>query len=197
MCKMSKVRVSNGSPTLERVDARQADHVKPSVCRTLFGPVTPVDREDFARDAKDQMREMEKASKKKWNYDFAKNEPLAPGNYEWQEVDAKEVPEFYIRPPHVKRASSNVTGTVDHNGNHDYLLTTPSLESVGGDSDSTQTGSRTDCRTALSTPRKRPSTEDRDLPCQSKRPNVLATEANPCPDTSSLEQAPSKSDPKT
>lgn len=194
---MSKVRVSNGSPTLERVDARQADHAKPPVCRNLFGPV---DREEFARDVEDQMREMEKASKEKWNYDFAKNEPLAPGNYEWQEVDAKEVPEFYIRPPHVKRATSNVTGTVDHNGNHDCLLTTPSPESVAGDSvsDGTETGSRTDCRTALSTPRKRPSTEDPDLPCQSKRPNVRATEANRCPDTtSSLERAPGKSDPKT
>ncbi|XP_056093255.1 cyclin-dependent kinase inhibitor 1Ba [Rhinichthys klamathensis goyatoka] len=196
MCKMSKVRVSNGSPTLERVDARQADHAKPPVCRNLFGSV---DREEFARDVEDQMRDMEKASKEKWNYDFAKNEPLAPGNYEWQEVDAKEVPEFYIRPPHVNRANVTSTGTVDHNGNHDYLLTTtPSLESVEGDSDSTETGSRTDCRTALSTPRKRPSTEDRDLPCQSKRPNVHATEENRCPDTtSSLEQAPSKSEPKT
>lgn len=152
MCKMSKVRVSNGSPTLERVDARQADNAKPPVCRNLFGSVAP---EEFARDVEEQMREIEKASKEKWNYDFAKNEPLAPGNFEWQEVDAKEVPEFYTRPPHDKRATS--TGTVDHNGNHDYLLTTPSLES---DSDSTETGSRTDCRTALSTPRKRPSTED-------------------------------------
>ncbi|XP_048010830.1 cyclin-dependent kinase inhibitor 1Ba [Megalobrama amblycephala] len=193
MCKMSKVRVSNGSPTLERVDARQADHAKPPVCRNLFGTV---DREEFARDVEEQMREIEKASKEKWNYDFAKNEPLEPGNYEWQEVDAKEVPEFYTRPPHVKRATS--TGTVDHNGNHDYLLTTPSLESVGGDSDSTETGSRTDCRTALSTPRKRPSTEDQDLPSQSKRPNVHATETNRCPDTtSSPEREPSKSDPKT
>ncbi|KAG1953318.1 cyclin-dependent kinase inhibitor 1C [Pimephales promelas] len=94
---MSKVRVSNGSPTLERVDARQADHAKPPVCRILFGSG---DREELAREVEDQMRDMEKASKEKWNYDFAKNEPLAPGNYEWQEVDAKEVPEFYIRPPH-------------------------------------------------------------------------------------------------
>jgi len=159
MCKMSKVRVSNGSPTLERVDARQAEHAKPPVCRILFGSG---DREELAREVEDQMRDMEKASKEKWNYDFAKNEPLAPGNYEWQEVDAKEVPEFYIRPPHVKRANVTSTGTVvDHNGNHDYLLTTPSLESAEGDSDSTETGSRTDCRTALTTPRKRPSTEDR------------------------------------
>ncbi|KAK2892720.1 hypothetical protein QQF64_035477 [Cirrhinus molitorella] len=84
---MSKVRVSNGSPTLERVDARQADHAKPPVCRNLFGSV---DREEFERDVREQMLEIEKASKEKWNYDFAKNEPLAPGDYEWQEVDAKE-----------------------------------------------------------------------------------------------------------
>lgn len=183
---MSKVRVSNGSPTLERVDPRQADHARPPVCRNLFGSV---DREESARDVKEQLLEMENASKEKWNYDFAKNEPLAPGDYEWQEVDAKELPEFYTRPPHAKRDTS--TGTVDHNGNHDYLLTT----SVQGDSDNAEHGSRSDCQTALTTPRKRSSTEDPDLPCQSKRANVQATEANCCPETSS--HAPSKSDPKT
>ncbi|XP_026065479.1 cyclin-dependent kinase inhibitor 1Ba [Carassius auratus] len=188
MCKMSKVRVSNGSPTLERVDARQADHAKPQVCRNLFGSV---DRQEYARDVKEQMLEMEKASKEKWNYDFAKNEPLAPGDYEWQEVDAKEVPEFYIRPPHAKRDNVTSTGTVDHNGNHDYLLTT----SGQGDSDNAEHASRSDCRTALTTPRKRPSTEDQDPPCQSKRANVQATEAHCCPETSL--HAPSKSDTKT
>ncbi|RXN21252.1 cyclin-dependent kinase inhibitor 1B-like protein [Labeo rohita] len=236
---MSKVRVSNGSPTLERVDARQADHAKLPVCRNLFGPV---DREEFERDVREQMLEIEKASKEKWNYDFAKNEPLAPGDYEWQEVDADEMPEFYTRPPRVKRDTSS--GTVDHNGNHDCLLTTPSRESARGDSDNAEPGSRSDCRTALTTPRKRPSTEEQgkclasspairsvggqtlcpsdravvlrlyakpqtarfsntifvlpiDLPCQSKRPNVQATEANCCPDASSHDYAPSKSNPKT
>ncbi|XP_016091720.1 cyclin-dependent kinase inhibitor 1Ba [Sinocyclocheilus grahami] len=183
---MSKVRVSNGSPTLERVDARQADHAKPPVCRNLFGSV---DREELARDVKEQMLAMENASKEKWNYDFDKNEPLAPGDYEWQEVDAKEVPEFYTRPPHAKRDTS--AGTVDHNGTRDCLLTT----SVQGDSDNAEHGRRSDCRTTLTPPTKRPSTEDQDLPCQSKRANVQATEANCCPETSS--HAPSKSDPKT
>ncbi len=148
-CKMSKVRVSNGSPTLERVDARQTDHARPPVCRNLFGSV---DREEFARDVNEQMLEMEKASEKKWNYNFAKNEPLAPGDYEWQEVDAKEMPEFYTRPPHAKRDTP--TGTVDHNGNHDYLLN--NVTSVQGDSDNAEHESRSDSRT----PRKRPSTED-------------------------------------
>ncbi|XP_051974726.1 cyclin-dependent kinase inhibitor 1B-like [Xyrauchen texanus] len=187
---MSKVRVSNGSPTLERVDARQADH-RPHVCRNLFGSVN---REELEKDVKEQLQELEKASMHKWNYDFGKNEPLSPGKYEWQEVDSKDVPEFYTRAHHVKRA----TGTVDHNGNHDYLLTNPSLESGGGDSGNTETGSQSDCRTALTTPRKRPSTEDEDVPCQSKRPNVHPTEAKHCPETThSVEQAPSKSDPKT
>uniref|UniRef100_A0A671L4W9 Cyclin-dependent kinase inhibitor 1Ba n=1 Tax=Sinocyclocheilus anshuiensis TaxID=1608454 RepID=A0A671L4W9_9TELE len=145
---MSKVRVSNGSPTLERVDARQADHAKPPVCRNLFGSV---DREEFARDVKEHMLEMEK-------------------------VDAKEGPEFYTRPPHAKRDTS--TGTVDHNGNHDYLLTT----SVQEDSDNAEHGSRSDCRTALTTPRKRPSTED-----QGKCFGSIETSLH----------APSKSDPKT
>lgn len=182
---MSKVRVSNGSPPLERVDARQADHTRAPVCRNLFGSS---DRE-FERDAKEQMREMEKASKERWNFDFAKNEPLSSGKYEWVEVDGKDLPGFYTRPHHVKRTKSTGT-TVDHNGNHDFLLTSLSVENRQEDSETTETES--DCRTALSTPRKRPSTEDQDLPCQSKRPNVQPTEADRCPDTT-----PSESDPKT
>ncbi|XP_051976662.1 cyclin-dependent kinase inhibitor 1B-like isoform X2 [Xyrauchen texanus] len=186
---MSKVRVSNGSPTLERVDARQADH-KPLVCRNLFGSLN---REEFERDVKEQLQELEKASSDKWNFDFGKNEPLSPGKYEWQEVDSQDVPEFYSRAHRAKRAE-----TVEHNRNHDYLLTTPSLEIGGEDSGSTEPGSQSDCQTARTTPRKRPSTEDEDLPCQSKRPNVHPTEANHCPDTTdSGEQAPCKSDPKT
>ncbi|XP_056311625.1 cyclin-dependent kinase inhibitor 1Ba [Danio aesculapii] len=178
---MSKVRVSNGSPTLERVDPRQADHGKPPVCRSLFGAV---DREHFAKDVREQMREIERASAEKWNYDFAENRPLAPGDYDWQEVDADEVPDFYTRPPRVKRAAS--AGTVDHNGNHDCFLTAP----IAGNSERADAGSR-----SLSTPRKRPSTEDQDLPRQSKRPSVPASDADPCPDaTSSLEREP---DPKT
>ncbi|KAA0721043.1 Cyclin-dependent kinase inhibitor 1B [Triplophysa tibetana] len=190
---MSKVRVSNGSPPLDRVDARQPDSTRPPVCRNLFGSA---DREEDARDVREQMREIEEASKEKWNFDFANNEPLASGKYEWQEVDGKDLPDFYTRSHHVKRATS--TGTVDHNGNHDYLLPTSSLENGQGESENSETGSESDCRTALTTPRKRPSTEDQDPPCQSKRPNVQTTEANRCPDsTHSVEQAPSKSDPKT
>lgn len=183
MCKMSKVRVSNGSPTLERVDPRQADHGKPPVCRSLFGAV---DREHFAEDVREQMREIDKASAEKWNYDFANDEPLAPGDYDWQEVDADEVPDFYTRPPRVKRPAS--AGTVDHNGNRDYFFTAPSPSPERADA-----GSR-----SLSTPRKRPSTEDQDLPRQSKRPSVHASEADPCPDANaSLERAPCEPDPKT
>lgn len=189
-CEMSKVRVSNGSPTLERVDPRQADHGKPPVCRSLFGAV---DRQEFAKDVREQMREIERASAEKWNYDFAENRPLAPGDYEWQEVDADEVPDFYTRPPRVKRPSS--AGTVDHNGNHDYFLTapSPSPESGAGNSERADAGNR-----SLSTPRKRPSTEDQDDLRRSKRPSVHASEADPCPDaTSSLERAPCEPDPKT
>ncbi|NWW42799.1 CDN1B inhibitor, partial [Pedionomus torquatus] len=36
---MSNVRISNGSPTLERMEARQSEYPKPSACRNLFGPV--------------------------------------------------------------------------------------------------------------------------------------------------------------
>ncbi|TRY62258.1 hypothetical protein DNTS_014521 [Danionella cerebrum] len=166
---MSKVRVSNGSPTLERVDARLADHAKAPVCRNLFGSV---DREEFDRDVQQQMLEMERASMKKWNFDFINSDPLAHGDYQWQEVDAREVPEFYSRPPHVKRDSSS--GTVDHNGNHDYLLTAPSSL---GSAERTEPAAHRDYSTALSTPRKRPSTEDQGK-CSGSRDRADASVAH-------------------
>ncbi|XP_026857980.2 cyclin-dependent kinase inhibitor 1Ba [Electrophorus electricus] len=194
MWKMSNVRLSNGSPPLERVDARLADHTKPPVCRNLFGSVDP---EEFRRDYLEQLQEMEKADTEKWNFDFSKNEPLSPGKYEWEEVDGKDLPDFYTRPPHnVKRAPT--AGTVDHNGNRSCLLRTPSQESGGGHSENTAAESRSDYRETRAAARKRPSSEDRDSPCQSKRSNNDTEEANHCPDMSrSVEQTPRKSDPKT
>ncbi|KAI2564521.1 CDKN1B isoform 3, partial [Pan troglodytes] len=63
----------NGSPSLERMDARQAEHPKPSACRNLFGPV---DHEELTRDLEKHCRDMEEASQRKWNFDFQNHKPL-------------------------------------------------------------------------------------------------------------------------
>ncbi|CAI5773857.1 Cyclin-dependent kinase inhibitor 1B [Podarcis lilfordi] len=70
---MSNVRLSNGSPTLERMEARQADYPKPSACRSLFGPV---DHEQLARELEKHGRALEEAGRSKWNFDFQRCQPL-------------------------------------------------------------------------------------------------------------------------
>lgn len=111
MCNMSDVRLSNGSPPLERVDARLVDPSRPSVCRNLFGR-TAADAEETHREFMDKMRESQRALELKYNFDFEKDKPLSPGNFEWEEVDPKDAPEFYSRPP-------NNHKRVDLNGNSD------------------------------------------------------------------------------
>lgn len=101
---MSNVRVSNGSPSLERMDARQAEHPKPSACRNLFGPVN---HEELTRDLEKHCRDMEEASQRKWNFDFKNHKPLE-GRYEWQEVEKGSLPEFYYRPPRPPKGACKV-----------------------------------------------------------------------------------------
>uniref|UniRef100_A0A2K5EU01 Cyclin-dependent kinase inhibitor 1B n=1 Tax=Aotus nancymaae TaxID=37293 RepID=A0A2K5EU01_AOTNA len=101
---MSNVRMSNGSPSLERMDARQAEHPKPSACRNLFGPV---DHEELTRDLEKHCRDMEEASQLKWNFDFQNHKPLE-GKYEWQEVEKGSLPEFYYRPPRPPKGACKV-----------------------------------------------------------------------------------------
>ncbi|XP_030639036.1 cyclin-dependent kinase inhibitor 1Ba [Chanos chanos] len=183
MWKMSSVRVSKGSPTLERVDARLTDHSKPPVRRNLFGSV---DHDEFKRDSTEQLQEMEKASADTWNFDFSANKPLSSGKYEWVEVDGKDLPDFYTRPPH-KRATSS--GTVDHNGNHDYSSPTASPESGEGHSDDTK-----NCRESHTATRKRPASPESSR--QSKRSHTSPGEEHSA-DLTHSEQTPSKSDPRT
>lgn len=97
---MSNVRISNGSPTLERMEARQADYPKPSACRNLFGPV---DHDALARELRRHRRELEEASRRQWNFDFQRHQPL-DGRYEWRAVDSDALPDFYSRPPRLSRA---------------------------------------------------------------------------------------------
>lgn len=117
---MSDVRLSNGSPTLERTDPRVPDHPKPSACRNLFGSV---DHEKLKRDFKRHMREMEEDASAKWGFDFANDKPLPNSRFEWELVDCKDVPNFYCaqtrREKGVCPAGNN---NVDLNGNHNCVV---------------------------------------------------------------------------
>ncbi|KAJ0057397.1 hypothetical protein NL108_006083 [Boleophthalmus pectinirostris] len=96
MCiKMSDVRLSNASPTLERVDARLPDSIRPSVRRCLFG--TP-DREELRETYNEFKQAEERRFRDTYNFDPVEDRPLSPGKYKW-EVD-ENAPEFYRRPPH-------------------------------------------------------------------------------------------------
>lgn len=112
---MSNVRISNGSPTLERMEARQSEYPKPSACRNLFGPVN---HEELNRDLKKHRQEMEEACQRKWNFDFQNHKPLE-GRYEWQAVEKGSSPDFYFRPPRLLKAVCKTSGrqSLDVNGN--------------------------------------------------------------------------------
>ncbi|XP_073337150.1 cyclin-dependent kinase inhibitor 1Ba [Pagrus major] len=96
MCnKMSDVRLSNASPTVERVDARQQDNVRPPVRRSLFG--SP-DREEIRRYLDAAIQGEVQDFRERYNFDPVEERPLTPRNFEWQEDG--DAPEFYHRPPH-------------------------------------------------------------------------------------------------
>ncbi|XP_071358985.1 cyclin-dependent kinase inhibitor 1Ba [Trachinotus anak] len=97
MCnKMSDVRLSNASPTLERgVDARQQDNLRPPVRRNLFGRPDPG---EIQRNLDAVVQEEVQAFRERYNFDPETDRPLSPRNYEWQEDS--DPPEFYLRPPH-------------------------------------------------------------------------------------------------
>uniref|UniRef100_A0A8D0ASP2 Cyclin-dependent kinase inhibitor 1B n=1 Tax=Sander lucioperca TaxID=283035 RepID=A0A8D0ASP2_SANLU len=92
---MSDVRLSNASPTLERVDARQPDNVRPSVRRNLFGRPDPA---EIQRNVTASIQEDVQGFTEKYNFDPVNERPLAPLNYVWQED--RNAPEFYVRQPH-------------------------------------------------------------------------------------------------
>lgn len=96
MCnKMSEVRLSNASPTLERVDARPPDAVRPPVRRNLFG--SP-DREELRRYLAASVQEDVQHFTEEYNFDPVNDTPLTPRRYEWQEDE--DAAEFYRRAPH-------------------------------------------------------------------------------------------------
>ncbi|KAG8513751.1 Cyclin-dependent kinase inhibitor 1B [Galemys pyrenaicus] len=190
---MSNVRVPDGSPNLERMDARQAEYPKPSACRNLFGPVS---REDLSRDLEKHCRDMEEESQRRWNFDFQNHKPLE-GRYEWQEVEKGSLPEFYSRPPRPPKGACKVPAQEgqDVNGSRqagpllgsqacseDTLLVDPKTDASDG-----QTGLAEQCAGM----RKRPATDDASP--QNKRAN--RTEENVSdgsPNAGSAEQTPKK-----
>ncbi|XP_006633787.3 cyclin dependent kinase inhibitor 1Bb [Lepisosteus oculatus] len=192
---MSNVRLSNGSPTLERMDARPSDHPKPSACRNLFGLV---DHEELRRDLKGHLQEMEEASKATYNFDFANHKPLSPGRYVWEIVEDTEVPRFYTKPSRASKGicpSGNIS--LDLNGNHSCGGTAcheGTGDRLSGDS-AEKPASQTDCRDQRTTPRKRSASHADSS--QNKRANTTVDEVALSPNvTRSEEQTPSKSNPR-
>lgn len=124
---MSNVRLSNGSPTLERMEARVSDQPKPSACRNLFGPV---DHEELKKDFQRQLKAMEDASTDAWNFDFSSHTPRADGRFQWEAMDIRSVPGFYSRSErgkgsslHMCSSGNNNDNNVDVNGNHECRVT--------------------------------------------------------------------------
>ncbi|XP_033888163.1 cyclin dependent kinase inhibitor 1Bb isoform X2 [Acipenser ruthenus] len=201
---MSNVRISNGSPTLERMDARQSDHPKPSACRTLFGTV---DHEELKSDLKGHLQALEGASCARWNFDFANHKPMKPGRYEWEIVDDKEVPGFYTRiHPSSKRMCSSTTTSekayLDFNGNHNGVMSPCQRIIVGARLSEEQKPekqeSEMDCKDHATGQRKRPASTNEST-AQSKRANSGTTDevsGSKCPNVSSVEQTPRKSSPR-
>lgn len=193
---MSNVRLSNGSPTLERMDARLLDHAKPSACRNLFGTM---DREELTKDLNGHLRGMVEETSAKYNFDFPNDKPLQPGRFEWQIVNSKAVPEFYSRPPRAPKDNClSGNNNVDLNGNHNCLRVTP-CHSAGDrftEEKPEKSESSVDCKDQRSEQRKRPANHDSSS--QNKRSRTSSDEVTPSPALArSVECTPRKPNPKT
>ncbi|XP_034296275.1 cyclin-dependent kinase inhibitor 1B [Pantherophis guttatus] len=192
---MSKVRVSNGSPTLERMEGRPADAPKPSACRCLFGPV---DRQELAREWQDQSRHLEETSRRRWNFDFRRGQPLE-GRFEWQALDKAALPDFYSRPPRLGGARPKADGRerrLELNGDRSPLgglrfSQAPAEQEPEPEPQEQQDGA---ALTLSSGPRKRPAADDSSPP--SKRANtteeISEDPSEDPPMASSEEQTPKK-----
>ncbi|TNN00374.1 cyclin dependent kinase inhibitor 1Bb [Takifugu rubripes] len=181
---MSDVRLSNGSPTLERTDPRVPDHPKPSACRNLFGSV---DHEKLKRDFKRHMQEMEKDASAKWGFDFANDTPLPNSRFDWELVDCKDVPNFYCaqtrREKGVCPAGNN---NVDLNGNHNCV--------VAPCEDGDRSDGQMECTEQCPGQRKRPACHD---PSAQNKRSHTSTDEVICPSLSqSAEHTPRKKSPK-
>ncbi|XP_069484617.1 cyclin-dependent kinase inhibitor 1B isoform X1 [Ambystoma mexicanum] len=175
---MSDVRVSSSSPSLERMEPRQAQHPKLSTCRNLFGLC---DREELKRDLARQTQEVELTFKERWNFDPRRDRPL-PGKMDWKAVPRTEVPEYYSRPFSIKRGHTDQS--LDVNGN-----CSETFQEISGDlrgNGDSQTDSEEQCPGK----RKRASTEAACPPCTASETETDAPACN------SVEQTPSKRNPQ-
>ncbi|KAJ8249810.1 hypothetical protein COCON_G00230260 [Conger conger] len=194
---MSNVRLSNGSPTLERMDARRSDNPKPSFCKSLFGSV---DHEALRRDLKEHLQEMEQTASAKWDFDFKKHKPLPGGRFDWKEEDSNSLPEFYSRTPRASTTGICRSGNnnVDLNGNHNCVMGSQYQESPGdrlSDEKIEESQSQMDCRDQCSGQRKRAAS--REQSSQNKRSHASSDEVARCPVlTHSVEHTPRKTSPK-
>ncbi|XP_029290661.1 cyclin dependent kinase inhibitor 1Bb [Cottoperca gobio] len=182
---MSDVRLSNGSPTLERTDSRVSDHPKPSACRSLFGSL---DHEELKRDLKGHLREMEEAASAKWGFDFANHTPLSNSRLDWELVDCKDVPNFYNRQPRREKGVCSAGNTnVDLNGNHNCVVVPPSEGSDRSDGPM-------ECTEKCPGLRKRAAFHEPSV--QNKRSHTSSDEVT-CPSLShSTEHTPRKTSPR-
>ncbi|XP_056137717.1 cyclin dependent kinase inhibitor 1Bb [Lampris incognitus] len=189
--RMSNVRLSNGSPTLERTDARVSDHPKPSACRSLFGSV---DHEELKRDLKGHLQEMEEAASAKWGFDFASHTPLADGRFEWQVVDCRDVPEFYGRQRNNNNNNNNRGGGggVDLNGNRSSCVLVAARQTTEDGAERAAAAAGPPAEPCAGQ-RKRPACHDPSA--QSKRSHTSSDEVRGQPLTRSAEHAPRKSSP--
>ncbi|KAL6106424.1 cdkn1b [Pungitius sinensis] len=185
---MSDVRLSNGSPTLERTDSRVSDHPKPSACRSLFGQA---DHEGLKKELKGHLREMEEAASAKWGFDFANHRPLVHGRLKWELVDCRDVPDFYNKPPRRRGEKKGVCSAgnnqVDLNGNHSCVV-------LASGEDTDRSDGHTECTEQCTGMRKRPACHEPSAP--NKRSHTSPDEVT-CPSLShSAEHTPRKTSPR-
>ncbi|XP_061577093.1 cyclin dependent kinase inhibitor 1Bb [Cololabis saira] len=196
---MSHVRLSSGSPPLERPEPppRRAEQPKPSACKSLFGSVN---HDELQKDLRGHLRELEEAAVKKWGFDFARDKPLSAAaaaaasdggggcRLEWDLVDGSDMPDFYTRQPRRERRSvcSGNNNNVDLNGNHScVVMMAPTSE---------DNSSHRECTEQCTGLRKRPACHDSSA--QNKRSHT-STEEVSCPSLShSAEHTPRKTSPK-
>ncbi|XP_058264468.1 cyclin dependent kinase inhibitor 1Bb [Hemibagrus wyckioides] len=158
---MSNVRLSNGSPTLERMDAtRLSDQPKPSACRTLFGPV---DHEELKRELTGHLKAIEEAAVETWGFNFSTHTPRPNARFIWKLVDSKDLPSFYSasEQPSKSVCPSGNNG-VDLNGNCGLTTTNEEKED------------RSEKHTDRTDKRKRPACIDSS--CPSKRTRTCLDE---------------------
>lgn len=115
---MSRVRLSTGSPTLERMDAaRLAEQPKPSACRSLFGPV---EHHELKRELTEHLKKMEEAAAEKWDFNFSTHSPRPGNRFIWELLDSKDLPGFYSGPERPVRSLCPPGNTgLDLNGNRE------------------------------------------------------------------------------